>query len=483
MADEPTSLGATALRAAIAQGQLSVRETVTACLARIDAVDRHGPQLRAVIETNPAALDIATALDGVKGSERGPLHGVPVLVKANVDTGDGMATSAGSLALAEHHAAADAGVVAHLRAAGAVVLGKTNLSEWANFRSTQSISGWSSLGGQTCNPYALDRNPCGSSSGSAVAVAAQLAPLAVGSETDGSIVCPAGVNGVVGIKPTIGLVSQHGIVPIAASQDTAGPMAATVDGAALLLRVMAEPNARPHLSLPGDGTSRPPPRIGVLRDYDGAASHPEVEAAFEGAIRQLQEMGAVCVDPIIAAIPDDVRRASFDLLLQEFKDGLHRYLANHGTGFSSIAQLIDYNTAHADTVMPLFGQEIFEAARHAAAVGSDENVETRRRSVLAMRGIVAKVFDEHSLDALVAPTNGPAWPLEQARGHHIGSSSIAAVSGWPSVAVPAALVEHLPVAVAFVGRPRHEASLIAVAARFEAVRGPFPAPRYLPRVE
>src|SRR5262245_48087343 len=309
------ALDAVALRAEIVAGRVSALRVTQAYLHRIAELDDSGPMLSAVIELNPDAEAIARRLDEqlVRG-EPGPLHGVPVLLKANIDTADRMATTAGSLALAQHHARADADVVAKLRAAGAVILGKTNLSEWANFRSTRSTSGWSSLGGQTRNPYVLERNPCGSSSGSAVAVAARLAPLAVGTETDGSIVCPAGANGVVGIKPTIGTVSQRGIVPIAHSQDTAGPLARTVADAALLLGVLAESGLAADAPATVEGL-----RIGVVRDFRGAGRDEKVEASFSAALRRLEAAGVVLVDPVMAAPGAEVANAERVILFAEFK--------------------------------------------------------------------------------------------------------------------------------------------------------------------
>src|SRR5262245_11138118 len=317
------ALDAVALRAEIVGGRVSALRVTQAYLHRIAALDDSGPMLSAVIELNPDAEAIARQLDEqLESGVPGPLHGVPVLLKANIDTADQMATSAGSLALAEHHARADADVVANLRAAGAVVLGKTNLSEWANFRGRKSTSGWSSLGGQTHNPYVLDRNPCGSSSGSAVAVAARVAPLAVGTETDGSIVCPAGVNGVVGIKPAIGTVSQRGIVPIAHSQDTAGPLARTVADAALLLSVLAEAGTPSAVPAAAAGL-----RIGVIRNYDGAGRDAAVDAAFTQALAELERAGAVLVDPVEAALPPEVGQAELAILLAEFRGDLRAYLA------------------------------------------------------------------------------------------------------------------------------------------------------------
>lgn len=466
MESDLTRLTAVEIASAIADGECSAREVAGSFLDRIDTGD---PALNAVLEVNPAAMAIARQRDEAtaRGGERGSLHGVPVVLKANIDTGDDMATSAGSLALANHRATADAPLVARLRSAGAVLLGKTNLSEWANFRSTRSISGWSSLGGQTRNPYSLDRSPSGSSSGSAVAVAARLAPLSVGTETDGSIVSPAGACGVVGIKPTVGTIDRQGIVPIAASTDTAGPFANNVSDAALLLDVLG-----------GMSTSTASPRglkdvrVGVLRL--GAKSHAGVAAALGEAVNALSNLGADVVDGLLIDVPDAIYDAEYQLLLHEFKDGLNRYLAGHDTGFSDLARLIAYNETHADVVMPLFGQEHFEGAQATEGLDCHAYQAAVAESVETMRQAVDRVFRTHDLGALIAATNGPAWKIGESERGHISSSSIAAVSGYPSIAVPWALVDGLPVAVSFIGLPHSETDLVGMAMAFEEARGAFP---------
>jgi amidase len=473
------ALDAVTLRAEIAAGHVSALQVTQAYLRRIAALDDSGPMLGAVIEINPDAEAIARALDEQRArGALGPLHGLPVLIKANIDTADRMATSAGSLALAEHHARDDADIVTRLRAAGAVVLGKTNLSEWANFRSTRSTSGWSSLGGQTRNPYVLDRNPCGSSSGSAVAVAARLAPLAVGTETDGSIVCPAGINGVVGIKPTIGTVSQSGIVPIAHSQDTAGPLARTVADAALLLDVLAASGVPPEG--PGSVAGL---RVGVVRNFGGAGRDDAVESSFTAALRQLEAAGLVLVDPVMAAPPPEVSNAERLILVAEFKEDLETYLARVRAGPRTLGELIDFNESHAADVMPYFGQELFLAA-HGGAGTADPGYAGATALVTAERAALAALFRERDIVALVAPANGRAWRTDYAAdgGPSIGSSRIAAITGFPSIAVPAALAGELPFGVAFVGRPDDEARLFAIAAAFERARGPFPEPEFLPTI-
>lgn len=472
MESDLTKLTAVQIAAAIACGEYSAREVAGSFLDRIGTVD---PTLNAILEVNPAAMEIARQRDdSAAGSgERGPLHGVPVVLKANIDTGDDMATSAGSLALANHRAVADAPLVARLRASGAVLLGKTNLSEWANFRSTRSISGWSSLGGQTRNPHRLDRSPSGSSSGSAVAVAARLAPLSVGTETDGSIVSPAGACGVVGIKPTVGTVDRAGIVPIAASTDTAGPFANNVADAALLLDALGGPSTT---------TANPPrlkgARIGVLRH--GAKSHVGVAAALGTAVDALSNLGADVVDGLYIHVPDATYDAEYQLLLHEFKDGLNRYLASHDTGFGDLASLIAYNEARADVVMPLFGQEHFEAAQATKGLDCPAYKAAVADSVDVMRQAVDRMFRTHDLQALLAATNGPAWKIGESERGHISSSSIAAVSGYPNIALPWDLVEGLPVSVSFIGLPHSEPDLVCMAMACEEARGAFALPGHLP---
>ncbi len=477
------ALDAVTLRAELAAGRLSALQVTQAFLHRIAQLDDAGPTLGAVIEINPDAEAIARALDErlKSGAPPGPLHGVPVLVKANIDTADSMATSAGSVALVEHRARTDADVVARLRAAGAVLLGKTNLSEWANFRSLQSTSGWSSLGGQTRNPYVLDRNPCGSSSGSAVAVAARLAPLAVGTETDGSIVCPAAANGVVGIKPTSGAVSQRGIVPIAHSQDTAGPMARTVADAAMLLSVMGEP-VRGTAAAAGEPIAGV--RVGVIRDFAGAGTDSAVESSFTRTLARLEAAGAVLVDPVRASLTPAVSEAEFTILVTEFRGDLDGYLRGVERGVRSLDELIELNSARAADVMPYFGQEILLAARDSSGTGSEAYVAALRATADA-RESLASLFSQHDLDALVAPTNGRAWRTDYARGDAGGvyTANIAAVTGFPSITVPAELAQELPLGVSFIGRPGSESRLVSIAAAVERQRGPFPDPRFLPSIQ
>jgi len=474
------------LQRQIADGAISAERVTRAFLQRIADFDEKGPALNAIIAVNPDALAIARALDrrfarsGIVGS----LHGIPVVVKASIDTADRMATSAGSIALADHYAATDAALVQRLRAAGAVLIAKANLSEWANFRSMRSTSGWSSLGGQTRNPYVLDRNPCGSSSGSAVAVAARLAPLAIGTETDGSIICPAGANGVVGIKPTIGLVSQRGIVPISASQDTAGPMARSVRDAALLLAVISERQTAPdaYSLLRGDLHSL---RLGVWRDYEGAGKSSAVEAEYARTLGRLRDLGADLIDPILLHLGDDLRAAELEVLLHEFKAGLNAYLRATEAAPRSLDALIQFNIEHAADVMPHFGQELFLEAQRRGGLEDAVYRAATINSTERMRNLLENLFAEHRLDALVAPANSRAWRTDWANGDQfdVGSSSIAAVSGYPSITVPAAIVDELPLGVALVAKPEQEALLVDIAAAFERARGEFPGPKFLPSID
>jgi amidase len=496
--EEIVALDAVELEARLAVGALSAERVTGAFLARIAALNDAGPKLRAIIEVNPDALSIARELDGrrARGEPVGPLHGLPVVIKANIDTADRMATSAGSLALATHHAAADAPVVARLRDAGAVILGKTNLSEWANFRSTHSTSGWSSLGGQTRNPYVLDRSPCGSSSGAAVAVAARLAPLAIGTETDGSIVCPAAANGVVGIKPTLGLVSARGIVPIAQSQDTAGPLARNVRDAVLLLDAIEEPDARGGArswtsSTPrADGRSNlvgvvaagplAGIRVGVVRDYAGAGEDPETDEAFSSTLTVLRTLGAELIDPIDVGVDKALDAAELTVLLHEFRVQIDDYLRDVRDGPHSLDDLVEFDATHATDVMPIFGQELFSAAQRTTGLDA-EPYRAAVASIAAFRARLAETFAARRLDALVAPVSGPAWRIDPVAGDKLGvaSATIAAVSGYPSVAVPAELLGELPVGVAFIATPWREPALAEIAAAFEATRGPFAPPRFL----
>lgn len=473
------------------RGELRSEQLVGWYIERIETIDRIEFGTNAIIEINPDAMRIARALDEewqVSGP-RGPMHGIPVILKANIDTGDQMATSAGSLALADHAPGSDAFFVKRLRAAGAVILAKANLSEWANFRSTRSSSGWSSIGGQTRNPYDLRRSPCGSSSGSAVAVAANLTVVAIGTETDGSVICPAGINGIVGIKPTLGLVSRSGIIPIAHSQDTAGPMARSVRDAAILLSAMtgtdsddaATANAQVHrnyaANLTADGLHGK--RIGVIRSYHGAGSNPHVDALLESSIAAMQELGAIIVDDL-QFDAKEMYDAEYEVLLYEFRADLNAYLEKSAAPIQSLADLIEFNTTNSDTVMPDFGQDIFIDAETKGPLTDAAYIEALETSKRIAQSGINDLIDEHQLDALIAPSNGPAWMIDPVNGDNfgIGSSSLAAVSGYPSITVPAGYVAGLPIGLSFMGKAWSEKQLIEVAYAFEETTKARHAPEF-----
>ena len=491
-----TTLSVQSLQQGLADGSLTAEEVTVAFLDRIAAVDDSGPRLNAVLEINPEAVSIAKALDERHESQGpvGPLHGIPVILKANIDTGDQMATHAGSLALKNHRATQDAFHVEKLRQAGAVILGKANLSEWANFRSDSSVSGWSSVGGQTKNPYATDRNPCGSSSGSAVAVSAHLTPLAVGTETDGSIVCPSGVNGIVGIKPTIGLVSRSGIIPIAHTQDTAGPMANSVYGAALMLESMVGRDNTDPASVEKESSYLPKlqqrdlsgVRVGVWRGYYGSNNKP-VAQIFDQSIEVLKQLGAEVIDPVEIEVPENLGAAEYQVLLYEFKADLNAYLARPSVDESvnTLAKLIEFNNANRDVTMPIFGQETFLQAQEKSGLDAEEYQTALKDSHHKMRSLLDTVLEKNRLDVIIAPTNGPSWKTDWVNGDFFGlsSSRLAAVSGYASVTVPAGFVDGLPIGLSFIGAPFDEQDLIQYAYVFEQKTLVRRAPKLLPRLE
>lgn len=471
-------------QAAMAAGTLSASSLVKQYLARIAAIDKRGPAINAIIELNPDALEIARGLDRERaaGKLRGPLHGIPVLLKDNIATADKMSTSAGSLALDGVRASRDAFVAARLRAAGAVILGKTNLSEWANMRSTHSVSGWSGRGGLTRNPYALDRNTSGSSSGSGAAIAASLATLAVGTETDGSIVSPASTCGLVGLKPTLGLISRSGIIPIAASQDTAGPMTRSVSDAALMLTAMAGADAADSATAVAGASAAQRidyasalvagglrgKRLGVARNFFGSADG--VDAVIEKALAVLKAEGAILVD---VSVPntDKYNDSETAVLLYEFKPGLAAYLADYAphAAIHNMAELVAFNLKNSHE-MRFFGQEHLLKAQEQGPLSDQAYLDAlaNNRRYARAEGI-DQVLKEHQLDALVAPTGGVAWLTDFINGDHYGGSfsSPAAVAGYPHITVPAGFVNALPVGLSFVGTAFTEAALISMAYGYE----------------
>jgi amidase len=478
-------------------GKFSARSLTEKYLARIEAIDKQGPAINSVIEVNPDALAAADALDRERKEKgvRGPLHGIPLLIKDNIDTADRMATTAGSLALVGSRPAHDAFVVQRLREAGAVLLGKTNLSEWANIRCSYSTSGWSGRGGQTKNPYALDRNPCGSSSGSGAAVAASLCAAAVGTETDGSIVSPSSANGIVGIKPTVGLVSRSGVIPISHSQDTAGPMARTVRDAAILLGVLAgvdpadKATASDERKAVADYTKSLDPRglkgakIGVTRNYFGF--HDGVDALMTEALDALKREGATLVDPADLPNMDKVGDAEMTVFLYELKADLNAYLARLGARapVRTLKDIIAFNEREKKREMPYFGQDVFVKAEAKGPLTSYEYLEAlaKCRRLTRTEGIDA-VMDKFQLDALVAPTMGPACVTDLVSGDRFlgGSSTAAAVAGYPSVTVLAGFVFGLPVGISFFGRAWSEPVLLKLAFAFEQATKLRKPPHFLP---
>jgi amidase len=482
-------------------GELTARALTQAYLDRIEALDRRGPALHHVIETNPEALAIASALDAERKAKgpRGPLHGMPLLLKDNVDTADKMTTTAGSLALRGSIPARDAFLAARLRAAGAILLGKANMSEWANIRSTRSSSGWSARGGQARNPYALDRNPCGSSSGSAGAVSASLCAVAVGTETDGSIVCPGSSCGIVGIKPTLGLVSRAGVIPIAHSQDTAGPMARTVRDAALLLTALAGVDARDEATAASRGhsvadyTASLDPqglrgaRLGVARKFFGR--DPRVDRLMEDALAEMKRRGAELIDPVDLSKGGEYEESELEVLLFELKADLNAYLAALGPAapVRTLADVIAFNEAHRAQEMPWFGQELFLQAQEKGDLSTPAYRDALAKNLRLSRaeGIDA-VVTKHRLDAIVAPTGGPAWLTDLVSGDHftgISSSTPPAVAGYPAVTVPAGFVFGLPVGISFFGPAWSEPTLLRIAFAFEQATKHRKPPRFLPTAQ
>jgi amidase len=480
-------------------GELSARSLTEAYLGRIAEIDKHGVALNSVIEINPDALAIAESLDRERKEKgpRGPMHGIPVLIKDNIDTSDGMQTTAGSLALLGSKPKQDSGVAKRLRDSGAIILGKTNLSEWANIRSSHSTSGWSGRGGLTRNPYALDRNPCGSSSGSGAATSANLCVVAVGTETDGSIVCPSSANGIVGIKPTLGLVSRAGIIPIAHSQDTAGPMARTVRDAAILLGTLAGPDARDSATTNSAGKLQKDyiqfldpnglrgARIGVARKYFGFSD--AVDDLMNHLIAKLKSAGAVIVDPADLETHGKFDETELLVLLYELKADLESYLKGRPDAqVHTLADVIAFNDKHKSEEMPYFGQDLFLKAQEKGPLSDKAyQVALKANQSLSREQGIDAVMNKFHLDALLAPTGGPAWITDLANGDHSvgGSSNAAAVAGYPNINVPAGSVFGLPVGISFFGRAWSEPALLKIAYGFEQLVKARRPPQFLPEIK
>ena len=486
------------LQAGMASGQYTARALAEKYAVRIAEIDRQGPTLASVIELNPQAFKIAEKLDEERKQKqlRGPLHGIPILIKDNIDTADGMQTTAGSLALLGPIPSRDSFVAQKLREAGALILGKTNLSEWANIRSSHSSSGWSGRGGQTRNPYALDRNPCGSSSGSGAAASANLCAAAVGTETDGSIVCPSSANGLVGIKPTVGLVSRSGIIPISHSQDTAGPMARSVRDAAILLGALAGVDARDSATAASQGKSVPDytqfldrnglrgARIGVARKYFGFSE--AVDSLMNQALEQMKRAGAEIIDPADLPSHGKFDDTEFMVLLYELKADLNDYLRNRTGAPGSLKAIIDFNDRNKEKEMPYFGQDLFVKAEAKGPLTTKEYTDALEANHRLSRteGIDA-VMDQFKLDAIVAPTGCPAWTTDLVNGDHApgGSSNAAAVAGYPDITVPAGFIFGLPVGISFFGRAWSEPALLKIAYSFEQITKARKPPQFLPTVK
>ena len=487
------------LRAGYTSGKYTIRSIAEKYIRRINQIDETGPAINSVIEINPDALKIADSLDAElkqKGS-RSPMHGIPVLLKDNIDTADNMQTTAGSLALLDAKPRKDSFVAKQLRDAGALILGKTNLSEWANMRSSHSTSGWSGRGGLTKNPYALDRNCSGSSSGSGAAAAANLCTVAIGTETDGSVVSPSSLNGLVGIKPTVGLVSRAGIIPISHSQDTAGPMARTVRDAAILLSAMdgvdEEDEATQYKERTNgtdytkflDKNGLKGARIGVLRQYFGFL--PSVDKIINASLEVLKQHGAILIDPIVIDTLGKFDDSEGAVLRYELKADMAAYLKHRGNGtsFHTLKDLIDFNEKHADKEMPFFNQELFLQAEAKESLTEADYIEALAKNHRMTReeGIDA-VMSKHNLDAIVSPTDSPAWMTDLVDGDHFlgGSSQLAAVAGYPHITVPAGNVFGLPVGISFFGRAWSEPVLLKIAYAFEQVTLARKPPQFLPTV-
>ena len=489
----------TDLQDGMRSGRFTARSLVERYSARIDEIDKHGPAINSVLELNPDAFSTADQLDQERKAKgpRGPLHGIPVLIKDNIDTADRMMTTAGSLALIGSKPPKDSFVAEKLRAAGAVILGKTNLSEWANIRSSHSTSGWSGRGGLTKNPYALDRNPCGSSSGSGAGVSANLCTAAIGTETDGSIVCPSSSNGIAGIKPTVGLVSRGGIIPISHSQDGAGPMCRTVRDAAIMLGALTGVDPRDSATDNSQGKSLTDyarfcdpdglkgARIGVARKYFGF--NDAVDALMEQSLDAMKRQGATLIDPADIETLGKFDESELLVFMYELKADLNAYLATLGphAPVRTLKEIIDFNDRNRQKEMPYFGQDLFLKAEAKGPLTEKAYVDALEKNhQLARTEGIDATMDKHHLDAIVAPTGGPAWITDLVNGDHVagGSSNAAAVAGYPNINVTAGFISTLPVGISFFGRAWSEPTLIRLAFAFEQTVKARHAPRFLSTV-
>lgn len=499
---ELNEITVTALQEKLKPGQYTSEKIVQLYLDRINKIDKAGPSINAVIEINPDAMDIARSMDAERknGKTRGLLHGIPVLIKDNIDTSDKMKTSAGSLALANSIALKDSFVAQKLRAAGAIILGKTNLSEWANIRSSHSTSGWSGRGGLTKNPYVLDRNACGSSSGTGAAIAANLATIGIGTETDGSVVCPSSHNSLVGIKPTLGLVSRSGIIPIAHSQDTAGPMCRCVADAAALLTALAgfDPTDKATFALAQyipthtdytaslEANGLKGMRIGVARKYFGFNN--DVDKLMNDSIDVMKQGGATIIDPVDIPHMGEYDATELTVLLYELKADLNTYLAGLGPNapMKTLKDIIDFNEKNKDKELKYFGQDLFIKAEEKGSLTSKEYLDALEKNLrLSQKEGIDAVMDKEKLDAMIAPTGGPAWPTDLINGDHFagGYSTPSAVAGYPHITVPAGYVYGLPVGLSIFGRAWSEGTLIKIAYAYEQATKHRQSPTFLPTVK
>lgn len=485
------------LQKLMADHKLSSEQLTQLYLDRINDIDKNGPKLNAIIELNPDALTIAKAMDAERsgGKVRSPMHGIPILIKDNINTGDKMMTTAGALAMVGHIASHDAFIVEQLRKSGAVLLGKTNLSEWANFRSTRSSSGWSSRGGQTRNPYVLDHSPCGSSSGTGSAVAANLCAIGIGTETDGSIACPSSINGIVGIKPTVGLWSRSGIIPISVTQDTAGPMARTVKDAAILLGLLCGVDASDTKSMESKGrfksdyttalasASLKGKRLGI--DPSLLKKHETVDDMLSKSLELMKANGATIVEVDFMGPNSKVNDPEFTVLKYEFKDGLNKYLATANHTMKSLDDIIRFNKENKDKAMPYFQQELLEQCAVLGDLNTKEYTEALKNSHDKAKTYIDDILKKNQLNALIGPANGASWCIDKVNGDHFtgyGAYGIAAVAGYPSVTVPMGYVYELPVGLSFISTAYDEENLVGLAYAYEQLTKVRKAPKYIPSI-